>query len=57
MLKDAGQLSPDFIVPELTLAATAPGMADLIPLAEASREKALQEAAAKARAAAERLPV
>ncbi|MFE4857875.1 FMN-dependent NADH-azoreductase [Streptomyces sp. NPDC056670] len=42
----------DFIVPELTLAASNPAMAELIPLAEASREKALADAAAKGKSLA-----
>lgn len=45
----------DFIVPELTMAPTNPAMADLIPLYEASRDKAFQEAADKAKALATRL--
>ncbi|MET9530040.1 MULTISPECIES: NAD(P)H-dependent oxidoreductase [unclassified Streptomyces] len=45
----------DFIVPELTLAASQPAMAELIPLAETSRAKALEEAASKAKALAARL--
>lgn len=45
----------DFIVPELTLAATQPAMAELIPLAETSRAKALDDAASKAKALAVRL--
>ncbi|WP_327235570.1 NAD(P)H-dependent oxidoreductase [Streptomyces sp. NBC_01317] len=40
----------DFIVPELTLAPVKPEMADLIPLAEASRAKAHEEAIQKAKA-------
>ncbi|MFJ2646103.1 FMN-dependent NADH-azoreductase [Streptomyces sp. NPDC087420] len=40
----------DFIVPELTLAPVKPEMADLIPLAEASRAKAHDEAIQKAKA-------
>jgi FMN-dependent NADH-azoreductase len=39
----------DFIVPELTLAPSKPEMAELVPLAEASRSKAFTEAAQKAR--------
>lgn len=35
----------DFIVPELTLAPVNPAMSELIPLFEASRAKALEEAA------------
>lgn len=47
----------DFIVPELTLAHSVPAMADLIPLAEASRAKAQEEAAQKAKSLAARLAV
>ncbi len=45
----------DFIVSELTLANSVPAMKELIPLAEASRTKALQDATTKAKALAERL--
>ncbi|WP_326628837.1 MULTISPECIES: FMN-dependent NADH-azoreductase [unclassified Streptomyces] len=45
----------DFIVPELTLAHSQPAMAELIPLAEASRAKAFTDAAEKAKALASRL--
>ncbi|MET7521463.1 FMN-dependent NADH-azoreductase [Streptomyces sp. 900116325] len=45
----------DFIVPELTLAHSQPAMAELIPLAEASRAKAFIDAAEKAKALAARL--
>ncbi|MEV5593379.1 NAD(P)H-dependent oxidoreductase [Streptomyces sp. NPDC052496] len=45
----------DFIVPELTAAPSNPAMAELIPQYEASRDKALQEAADKAKALAVRL--
>ncbi|MFE7706196.1 FMN-dependent NADH-azoreductase [Streptomyces sp. NPDC057486] len=45
----------DFIVPELTLAHSQPAMAELIPLAEASRARAFTEAAEKAKALATRL--
>jgi FMN-dependent NADH-azoreductase len=45
----------DFIVPELTLAHSKPEMAELIPLADASRTKALGEAAQKGKALAARL--
>ncbi|MDT0468861.1 FMN-dependent NADH-azoreductase [Streptomyces gibsoniae] len=48
-------LDLDFIVPELTMAPYNPAMAELVPLFEASRERALQEAATKAKALAERL--
>ncbi|MFF7188259.1 FMN-dependent NADH-azoreductase [Streptomyces sp. NPDC008222] len=55
VLGDALGLDVDFIVPELTMAPYNPAMAELVPLFEASRERALQEAAAKAKALAERL--
>ena len=45
----------DFIVPELTLAHSNPAMAELIPLAEASRAKAFTDASEKAKALASRL--
>ncbi|KIF68981.1 FMN-dependent NADH-azoreductase [Streptomyces sp. AcH 505] len=45
----------EFIVPELTLAHTVPAMTELIPLAEASRAKAREDAEAKAKALASRL--
>lgn len=45
----------DFIVPELTLAHSKPEMAELIPLADASRAKADEEATQKAKALAARL--
>ncbi|MFC4612206.1 FMN-dependent NADH-azoreductase [Streptomyces maoxianensis] len=45
----------DFIVPELTLARSRPEMAELIPLADASRTKALDDAAQKGKALAARL--
>ncbi|MGX1271014.1 FMN-dependent NADH-azoreductase [Streptomyces phaeoluteigriseus] len=44
-----------FIVPELTMAASNPAMADLIPLAEASREQALVSADEKAKLLAARV--
>jgi FMN-dependent NADH-azoreductase len=44
-----------FIVPELTLAHVVEAMADLVPLAEASREKAHSAAATKAKELASRL--
>jgi len=55
VLSDALGLDLDFIVPELTMAPRNPAMSELVPLFEASREKALQEAAAKAKELAERL--
>lgn len=45
----------EFIVPELTLAHTVPAMTELIPLAEASRAKAREDAESKAKALASRL--
>lgn len=45
----------DFIVPELTMAPANPEMAELVPLFEASRERALEEAARKAKQLAQRL--
>ncbi|MFD5010087.1 FMN-dependent NADH-azoreductase [Streptomyces chartreusis] len=45
----------DFIVPELTMAPRNPAMAELIPLYEASRRRAFEEAARKAKELAERL--
>lgn len=44
----------DFIVPELTLAHSKPEMAELIPLAETSRAKALTDATEKAKSLASR---
>jgi FMN-dependent NADH-azoreductase len=48
-------LELDFIVPELTSAPRNPAMNELVPLYEASRERALEDAAAKAKELAERL--
>ncbi|MGW1373385.1 FMN-dependent NADH-azoreductase [Streptomyces sp. NPDC002446] len=48
-------LDVDFIVPELTMAPSNPAMAELVPLYETSRDKAHQDAAAKAKALAEHL--
>ncbi|GAA5055172.1 FMN-dependent NADH-azoreductase [Streptomyces similanensis] len=47
-------LDVDFIVPELTMAPHNPAMAELVPLFEASRDRALEEAARKAERLAER---
>ncbi|GAA2286735.1 FMN-dependent NADH-azoreductase [Streptomyces ruber] len=47
-------LTVDFIVPELTMAPHNPAMAELVPLFEASRDRALEEAATKAKQLAER---
>ena len=48
-------ITPEFITIQLTLAATTPAMAELIPLAEQSRAEALAQADAKARELAARL--
>jgi FMN-dependent NADH-azoreductase len=45
-------LDVDFIVPELTMAPRMPAMADLIPLYERSRQRAFEDAVAKAKALA-----
>ncbi|WP_063047577.1 FMN-dependent NADH-azoreductase [Nocardia pseudovaccinii] len=48
-------LDLDFIVPELTHAPRNPSMSELIPRYEASRQRALEEATAKAKELAERV--
>ncbi|MFD5516756.1 FMN-dependent NADH-azoreductase [Streptomyces sp. NPDC127066] len=55
VLGDALALDVDFIVPELTMAPHNPAMSDLVPLFEASRSKALDEAAARAKKVAARV--
>ncbi|MFG1666307.1 FMN-dependent NADH-azoreductase [Streptomyces sp. Y7] len=45
----------DFIVPELTMAPRNPAMSELIPLYEASRQEAFEDATAKAKELAKRL--
>ncbi|MBA4861110.1 NAD(P)H-dependent oxidoreductase [Streptomyces sp. PSKA54] len=55
LLSDMLGMDVDFIVPELTLAHSNPAMAELIPLAEASREKALNDAASKAKTLVQRV--
>lgn len=55
ILADTLALDLDFIVPELTMAPHNPAMAELVPLFEASRERAHQEASTKAKSLAERL--
>lgn len=55
VFSDTLGLHVDFIVPELTMAPHNPAMSELIPLSEASRAKALDDAATKAKALAERL--
>ncbi|MFF7964993.1 FMN-dependent NADH-azoreductase [Streptomyces sp. NPDC007903] len=47
-------LDLDFIVPELTMAPRNPAMSELVPLYEASRNRAFEEATAKAKELAER---
>jgi len=55
VLAEALSMDLEFIVPELTLAPQNPAMSDLVPLYEASRERALDDAATKAKELAERL--
>ncbi|GHJ40290.1 FMN-dependent NADH-azoreductase [Streptomyces sp. TS71-3] len=54
-LSDMLKAEVDTIVTELTLAHSVPAMKDLIPLAEESRAKALEDAATKAKTLAQRL--
>ncbi|MEV0370301.1 NAD(P)H-dependent oxidoreductase [Streptomyces sp. NPDC050636] len=55
VLGESFGLDVDFIVPELTMAPANPAMSELIPKFEASRDKAHEDATAKAKALAERL--
>ncbi len=55
VLKHTLGLDLDFIVPELTMAPRNPAMSHLIPQYEASRERAFDDAVAKARELAKRL--
>ncbi|AEM86831.1 FMN-dependent NADH-azoreductase [Streptomyces violaceusniger] len=55
VLKRTLGLDLDFIVPELTMAPRNPAMSDLIPLYEASRERAFEDATTKAMDLAKRL--
>ncbi|MER5750075.1 NAD(P)H-dependent oxidoreductase [Streptomyces sp. NPDC002088] len=55
VLKGTLGLDLDFIVPELTMAPRNPAMSELVPLYEASRERAFEDATAKAKELAERL--
>ncbi|MGW0331584.1 FMN-dependent NADH-azoreductase [Streptomyces sp. NPDC003011] len=55
VLADTLAVDLDFIVPELTMAPQNPAMSELVPLFEASRERALQDATTKAKHLAERL--
>ncbi|CAM5253353.1 FMN-dependent NADH-azoreductase [Streptomyces aurantiogriseus] len=52
VLGDMLGMEVDFIVPELTLAHSNPAMAELIPLAEASKARAHEDAVTKGKAAA-----
>ncbi|GHH07816.1 FMN-dependent NADH-azoreductase [Streptomyces lanatus] len=54
VLRDTLALDLDFIVPELTMAPRNPAMSDLIPLYEASRKRALEDATTKAKQLAQR---
>ncbi|MFG2259488.1 FMN-dependent NADH-azoreductase [Streptomyces mirabilis] len=55
VLKNTLGLDLDFIVPELTMAPRRPAMSELVPLYEASRKRALEDAAARAEELAELL--
>ncbi|MET7851051.1 NAD(P)H-dependent oxidoreductase [Streptomyces avermitilis] len=55
VLKNTLGLDLDFIVPELTMAPRNPAMSELIPLYEASRERAFEDATTKAKTLAKRL--
>ncbi|QYN34122.1 NAD(P)H-dependent oxidoreductase [Pseudonocardia sp. DSM 110487] len=55
VLKGTLGLDLDFIVPELTMAPRIPAMSGLVPLYEASRERAFEDAIIKAKKLAERL--
>ncbi|MDQ0963861.1 FMN-dependent NADH-azoreductase [Streptomyces sp. B4I13] len=52
VLGDMLGMTVEFIVPELTLAHSNPSMAELVPLAEASKARAHEEAVTKGKAAA-----
>jgi FMN-dependent NADH-azoreductase len=55
VLKRSLGLDLDFIVPELTMAPRNPAMSELVPLYEASRKRAFEDATTKAKELAERL--
>ena len=55
VLKGTLGLDLDFIVPELTMAPRNPAMSELVPLYEASRGRAFEDATTKAKELAERL--
>ncbi|NMI54430.1 FMN-dependent NADH-azoreductase [Streptomyces sp. RLA2-12] len=57
VLKNTLGLDLDFIVPELTMAPRRPAMSELVPLYEASRKRAFEDATAKARQLGGRLAV
>ncbi|MQY37102.1 FMN-dependent NADH-azoreductase [Streptomyces sp. RB17] len=57
VLKDTLGLDLDFIVPELTMAPRNPAMSELVPLYEASRERAFAQAITRAKELAQRLTV
>lgn len=54
VLRDTLGFELEFIVPELTMAPNNPAMSELVPLFEASRTKALDDAATKAKELADR---
>ncbi|WP_155056779.1 FMN-dependent NADH-azoreductase [Streptomyces blattellae] len=54
VLKGTLRLDLHFIVPELTMAPRNPAMSELVPLYQASRERAFEDATAKAKEFAER---
>ncbi|MFI1735320.1 FMN-dependent NADH-azoreductase [Streptomyces acidicola] len=55
VLKGTLGLALDFIVPELTMAPRNPAMTELVPLYEASRKRAFEDATTKAKELGERL--
>ncbi|GAB3980904.1 NAD(P)H-dependent oxidoreductase [Actinoallomurus acanthiterrae] len=55
VLRGSLGLDLDFIVPELTMASRNPAMSELVPLYEASRKRAFENANTKAKELAERL--
>ncbi|MFC8348728.1 FMN-dependent NADH-azoreductase [Streptomyces sp. NPDC057280] len=55
VLADTLGLDVHFIVPELTMAPQNPAMTELVPLYEASRERALEDATTRAKELTERL--
>ncbi|MFI6699814.1 FMN-dependent NADH-azoreductase [Streptomyces sp. NPDC050509] len=55
VLKNTLGMDLEFIVPELTMAPSKPDMSELVPLYEASRKRAFEDAGAKAKELSERL--